>query len=252
MVSEQHNASCGCAGSGESITICGAYNGASEARATVDSLKEETENWLLQGFDEDVEEDVPSPKKLLSTLLIPDKEITENWHSDGTGCVSFHIRSDGCARAIDRLSLRVQKVPNVRASKPIKLLAAVKSFLDTLVWLHLCNPQGVALFSFVRLPPSVLHPFAGSRVYSMSLTHAERLRVMGCGFKAELVRLLSLGKGRHFETERNLAASCKIMQNIARHVAAVLAVCVKSKSRSQKRARRNHDECSDASNDENM
>jgi hypothetical protein len=252
MVSEQHNASCGCAGSDEDITICGAYKGASEARATVDSLKEARADWLLQDFDEDTEEDVPSPKKFPSTLLIPEKEITENWHSDGTGCVSFHIRSNGCACAIDRLSLRVQKVPNVRASKPIKLLAAVKSFLGTLVWLHLCNPQGVALFSFVRLPPSVLHPFAGARVYSMSLTHAERLRVMGCGFKAELVRLLSLGKGRHFETERNWAASRKIMQSIARHVAAVLAVCVKSKSQSQKRARRNHDECCDASNDENM
>ena len=237
MVSEQHNASCGCAGSDEDITIRGAYKGASEARATVDSLKEQRADWLLQDFDEDIEEDVPSPKKFPSTLLIPDKEITENWHSDGTGCVSFHIRSNGCARAIDRLSLRVQKVPNVRASKPIKLLAAVKSFLDTLVWLHLCNPQGVALYSFVRLPPSVIRPFTGARVHSMSLTHLERLRVVGCGFKGELVRLMSLGI-RRFEPQKNWDKSRKMMQGIARRVASRLAASVNSKSQSKKRARR--------------
>ncbi len=156
VMSEQHSASCGCAGCDETITIDGAYEGASEARVAIDSLKQQTADWLLQSFAEDIEEHVPSPKKFPSTLLIPDKEITENWHADGTGCVSFHIRSDGSARAIDRFSLRVQKVPNVRSSKPIKLLAAVKTFLDTLVRLQLCNPQGVALFSFVRLPPSVL------------------------------------------------------------------------------------------------
>jgi len=76
---------------------------------------------------------------------------------------------------------------------PLTLPAMVKSHFDTLVCAQLCNPQGVALFSFVRLPPHLPRPFAGAAVYDMSLTHAERLRVVGCGFKGNLVRLLSLG-----------------------------------------------------------
>jgi len=103
---------------------------------------------------------------------------------------------------------------------PLTLLAVVKSNLNTLVWLQLCNPQGVALFSFVRLPPSVPRPFAGAAVYDMLLTHAERLRAVGCGFKGRLVRLLSLGVGRHFEPQRNRRACHKLMQMIARRVAA--------------------------------
>ena len=122
----------------------------------------------------------------------------------------------------------------------MKLLAAIKSFLDTLVWLQLCNAQGVALFPFVRLPPRVRHPFADGRVHSMSLTHVERLRVVGCGFKGELVRLLSLGKGRHVELQRISGACHKMMQGIARRVAAGLAAPAHTKSQSKKRARRDH------------
>jgi hypothetical protein len=87
--------------------------------------------------------------------------------------ISFQARSYSCREGIHRASLRVQKVSNVPASKPMKLLAAVNSFLDTLVWMQLCNPQGIALFSFVRLPTPVRSPFASTRVYGM-LTHAER------------------------------------------------------------------------------
>jgi hypothetical protein len=119
------------------------------------------------------------------------------------------------------------------------LLALVKSFRDTLVWLQLCNPQGITLFPFVRLPPCVRRPFAGARVYDMLLTHAERLRVVGCGFKGELVRLLSLGMGRHYKPQGNSSVSRKMMQGIARRVAAGLAATVQSKSESKKRARRN-------------
>jgi hypothetical protein len=77
--------------------------------------------------------------------------------------------------------------------KPLTLLALVKTHFDTLVWMHLCDPQGVSLFSFVRLPPRVLRPFAGAAVHDMSLTHAERLCAVGCGLKGKLVRLVSLG-----------------------------------------------------------
>ena len=118
------------------------------------------------------------------------------------------------------------------------LLALVKSFRDTLVWLQLCNPQGASLFSFVQVSQPVSRPFAGSRVYDMLLTHAERLRVVGCGFKGELVRLLSLGMGRHCEPQGNSSVSRKMMQGIARRVAAGLAATVQSKSESKKRARR--------------
>jgi hypothetical protein len=194
--------------------------------------------------DESAEEDVPSPPKdFLSMLLIPDEDITENWHADGTGCTACqiwdHQAHSDCG--IDRVSFRVQKVPNVPASKPITLLALVKSFRDTLVWLQLCNPQGVPLFSFVQVSPRVSRPFVGSRVYGMLLTHAERLRVAGCGFKGELVRLLSLGVGRHFEPQRNWSTCRKMMQSIARRIAAGLAGSVDSKVQSKKRKRAVHD-----------
>jgi hypothetical protein len=242
IVSFQNNASCGCRGNDEEIEIFGAFQNAAEARAAVDSKKKHVAKVLLDGCDESEEEDVPSPPTdFLSTLLIPDKQVTENWHPDGTGCVSFHVRSDGCACAIDRVSLRVQKVPNVPASKPMKLLALVKSFRDTLLWLQLCNLQGLPLFSFVQVSPCVSHTFAGTRVID-NLTHAERLRVLGCGFKGELVRLLSLGMSRQCEPQRNSGASRKMMQRIARRVAAGLAATVhsksKSKSKPKKRARR--------------
>jgi len=111
--------------------------------------------------------------------------------------------------------------------KPLTLLALVKSHLDTLVCAQLCNPQGVALFPFVCLPPRVPQSFAGAPVYDMSLTHAEWLRAVGCGFKGKLLRLLSLGVGHHFEPQRNWRACHKLMQSIARRVAAGLAAAVR-------------------------
>jgi len=113
---------------------------------------------------------------------------------------------------------------------PLMLPAMVKSHLDTLVCAQLCNPQGVALFSFVRLSPRVFHPFAGARVYDMSLTHAERLCVVGCGFKGRLVRLLSLGVGHHFEPQRNWSDCHQMMQISVRHVAAGSAAAVRDEA----------------------
>jgi len=104
-------------------------------------------------------------------------------------------------------------------AEPLMLLVLVKAHFDVLVWLQLCNPQGDTLFSFVHIPPRVPRPFAGAPVYDMSLTHAERLCAVGCGFKGKLVRLLSLGVGRHFEPQRNRRACHQMMQSNARRVA---------------------------------
>ena len=66
--------------------------------------------------------------------------------------------------------------------KLLTLQAVVKSSQDTLVLLRLCDVQGAALFSFVQAAPRVPRPFAGAAVYGMWLmTHAERVRVVGCG-----------------------------------------------------------------------
>ena len=64
-------------------------------------------------------------------------------------------------------------------SLPLSLLTIDKSYFGMLVWLKLCNPQGVALFSFIHIPQRVPRPFAGIRVYNMSLNHVERKRVVG-------------------------------------------------------------------------
>ena len=107
-------------------------------------------------------------------------------------------------------------------AEPLTLLTLVKSHFDTLVWAQLCNPQGVALFSFVHLPPRLPRPFAGALVYGMSLTHADWLRAMGSGFKGKLVRLLSLGVGRHFDSQRNWRPCHQMMQSTVRWVASQL------------------------------
>ena len=113
---------------------------------------------------------------------------------------------------------------------PLTLLAVFKLLFDTLVWMQLCNPQGVSVFSFVRLPPRLPRPFAGAAVYDMSLTHAERLCAVGCGLKGRLVRLLSLGFGRHFEPQRNRRACHQMMLCNARRVAAGLAAAVRDEA----------------------
>ena len=115
-------------------------------------------------------------------------------------------------------------------TEPLTLLALVRLFYGMLIWLQLCNPQGVALFSFVHVPPRVPRPFAGVPVFGMSLTHAERLCAVVCGFKGKLVRLLSLGVGCHFEPPRNWRACHKMMQIIVRRVAAGLADAVRDKA----------------------
>ena len=121
------------------------------------------------------------------------------------------------------------QVAAVAYTEPLMLLALVKANFDTLVWLQLCNPQGVALYPFVRIQPRLRCPFACAAVYDMSLTHAERLRAVGCGLKGKLVRLLSLGVGRYFEPQSNRRACRQMMQSIVRRVAAGLAAAVRDK-----------------------
>ena len=79
-------------------------------------------------------------------------------------------------------------------AEPLTLLAVFKLFYGMHVWLQLCSPQGVALFSFIRLPPRLPRPFAGAPVYDMSLTHAERLCAVGCGFRGWRRALLCVGQ----------------------------------------------------------
>jgi len=114
--------------------------------------------------------------------------------------------------------------------KPLMVLALVKSHFGTLVCTQLCNAQGVSLSSSIRLPWRVYRPLAGAAVYDMSLTHAERLCVVGCGFKGKLVRLLSLGEGRHFYPQRNWNTCHNMMQVIVRRVAAGQAAAVRDKA----------------------
>jgi len=133
-------------------------------------------------------------------------------------------RASGSGGGVKRKRQQVEEDP-----QPLMLLALVKAHFNTLVWLQLCNAQGVSVFSFVCLPPRVPRPFAGAPVYDMSLTHAERLCAVGSGLKGRLVRLLSLGVGRHFEPQRNWGACRKMMQCNVRHVAAGLASAVRDK-----------------------
>ncbi len=93
------------------------------------------------------------------------------------------------------------------------------------VWLQLCSAQGVALFSFVRVPLRSPLLFTSDGV---SLTRAERLNVLGCGMKSELVRLLSLRLGRHFALQTRRFARQQLAHGMVRHVVARLAVTIRS------------------------
>jgi hypothetical protein len=123
-------------------------------------------------------------------------------------------------------------------AESLTMLAVVKSHLGTLVWLQLCKPQGVSLFSFLLISPRVFHPFTGVAVYSMSLTHAKRLRAMGCGLKGRLIWLLSL-----FTDRVNYR---KMIQNITLRVGSKMmaAVCKEAVQVSEKLCASGH--CADA------
>jgi TPR repeat protein len=124
----------------------------------------------------------------------------------------------------------IQKGGIIPNTLPLSLLAIDKSYFGMLVWLQLCNPQGVALFSFVSFPQRVPHPFTGVRVYEMSLTHAERLRVVGCGLKSKLVRQLSLGVGHQFEPHFNQSACHKMMFCITRRIASKQMAAIRNEA----------------------
>ena len=111
-------------------------------------------------------------------------------------------------------------IPN---TLPLSLLAIDKSYFGMLVWLQLCNPQGVRLFSFVSIPQRVPRPFACIRVYDMYLTHAERLRVVGCGLKGKLVRQLSHSVG-------GWGACHQMMLYITRRIASKQMAAVRNKA----------------------
>ncbi len=113
-------------------------------------------------------------------------------------------------------------------AEQLSLLAVCKLFHGMLHWLqqHL-RPQCVAPFSLNRLPPRVSHPLAGSPVYGMSLSHADRLCALGCGIKGRLVRLLSLGVGCHIEPQSNIRACHSMMFSTVRRVASKPMVAIR-------------------------
>jgi len=150
-------------------------------------------------------------------------------------CSISHVKHNGKLRMSGRVNGGAVKRQRQQQEKEedapaMSLLAVAKSLLGMLVWAQLCNLQGVSLFSFFLIPPRVPRPFAGAPVYDMSLTHAERLCVVGCGLKGSLVRLLSLGVGRHFEPQRNWCACHQMMHSILRRVASKLMAAVRDEA----------------------
>jgi TPR repeat protein len=115
-------------------------------------------------------------------------------------------------------------------SLPLSLLAIDRSYFGMLVWLQLCNTQGVVLFNFVNIPQRVPRPFAGVRVYEMSMTHVERQRVVGCGLKGKLVRQLSLSVGRNSEPQSNWRDSRRMMLCVARRIASKQMAAVRNEA----------------------
>ena len=63
-----------------------------------------------------------------------------------------------------------------------------------------------------------------------ALTYGERRRVTGCALTGSLVRMLSLGKGCHFEPVRNRRTCHKLMHSIVWRVAAGLVVAMRNKT----------------------
>jgi hypothetical protein len=113
-------------------------------------------------------------------------------------------------------------------SLPLSLLAIDKSYFGMLVWLQLCNQQGVVLLNFVSIPQRVPRPFAGVRVYDMSLTRVERQRVVSCGLKGKLVRQLSLSVGRNSEPQSNWGTCRRMMLSIVRRIASKQMAAVRN------------------------
>ena len=124
----------------------------------------------------------------------------------------------------------IQKGGIIPHTLPLSLLAIDKSYFGMLVWMQLCNPQGVALFSFVSFPQRVPRPFACVRVYDMSLTSVERLRIVGCGLKGKLVQQLSLGVGHHFEPQSGWGACHQMMLCITHRIASKQMAAVRNEA----------------------
>jgi len=147
--------------------------------------------------------------------------------SGGGAGVEGETQREELVEEDEAASMQVTALPH---PKPLMLLVLVKAHFDTLVCTQLCNPQGVSVFSFVRLPPHLPRPFAGAAVYDMSLTHAQRLCAVGCGLKGRLVRLLSLGVGRHFEPQSNGRACHQMMQSNAHRLASKSMAAVRDEA----------------------
>ena len=126
---------------------------------------------------------------------------------------------------------------------PMSLLRVVMWFYGTLVWLQLYNPQGIALVSFVPLSPRVPRTFAGAPVYHMASTQAERIGLVGCGFKGKLVQLLCRD---NLDPYMNRSDWCKMMQSNVRRVAAGMAAAVRDKAAKEAEELCASGQCADA------
>ena len=111
-------------------------------------------------------------------------------------------------------------------AQPLITHSINKSYRKMLVLLGLCNPQGVKYFSFVNVPVRVPYSIASSQAY---LTYTEWLHIVGCRFKSNIIRLLSLGTDVHREPNRNRNACHKYMYMIARRIASKRMTDVRDK-----------------------
>lgn len=99
----------------------------------------------------------------------------------------------------------------------LPLLSPFKWHLDLLEKLHLSGSRCIALF------PGAQHPFACDRVHDMPLGHRQRLRVMGCGGAATLIRKLTPGSNDTYEPRASEGFRSRMMTCMSRRLASKMA-----------------------------
>ena len=120
---------------------------------------------------------------------------------------------------IMRLKRLVEADPAWRELMP--LLCPFKRYRLMLRLLQLCDASGQ--FHHAHHVPVAPHPFAGARVMDMSLSHRQRLRAVGCGLTARLVRLLLRRPPATLQPRVTGRFPCRGMLAVARRVASTMA-----------------------------
>ncbi len=105
----------------------------------------------------------------------------------------------------------------------LPLLCPFKCYRLMLQLLQLCDASGQ--FHHAHHVPVAPHPFTGARVMDMSLSHRQRLRAVGCGLTARLVRLLlrRLPATATLQPRVTGRFPCRGMLAVARRVASAMA-----------------------------